>query len=321
MATITMSNTAMKTSRVYPDNCTLFPLGNRKAQSAAHIEKKAIEVKQAASSRNHTSIYHNQYEEPKKSRHAPADPVDDPALVKKISDYLVSLDEPWAYRMNAIWCLGAVAGCRASAMVRKGKHGYFEKDDDDFTPMFIGDILETPTKFKERIVLKERKTGKEESIILTPFVKEAIALYLNKCRKGFYLSEPMFTGRKLQYQSIEVGTVCRDMKKVKDALGITTNFTTHTMRKTFTHYSAAILMKFRQDGLDFGNNDDLDVINISTCHYDKSLTRHYAGWTSDVADAARNELSKYFESPYFIPQVDRLMELANQHKNDTKKYF
>lgn len=249
-----------------------------------------------------------------------AQPLQDPHMVKQISDYLVSLDKPWAYRMNAIWCLGVIAGCRASAMVRHGKDGRIDPDDD-YTPMFIRDVLETPAKFKNRIVLHERKTGKESSILLVPFVKEAIALYLKKCRPGFKLSEPLFNGREAPYQAVEVRTVNNDMAKIKKALNIQTNFTSHTMRKTFAHYSAAIIMKLRQEGLEFGSENDLSIINVSTCHYNKNLTRHYAGWSTEMADAARNELSKYFQAPHTLPQVTRLHELATQFQNDDTDYF
>lgn len=256
----------------------------------------------------------------KRSASKAAQPLQDPYMVKRISDYLVSLDKPWAYRMNAIWCLGVIAGCRASAMVRHGKDGRIDPDDD-YTPMYIRDVLSTPTKFKERIVLHERKTGKESSILLVPFVKEAIALYLKKCRPGFKLSEPLFNGREAPYQAIEVRTVNNDMAKIKKALNIQTNFTSHTMRKTFAHYSAAIIMKLRQEGLEFGSENDLSIINVSTCHYDKKLTRHYAGWSTEMADAARNELSKYFEAPQTLPQVTRLHELATQFQDDDTDYF
>ena len=152
----------------------------------------------------------------KRSASKAAQPLQDPYMVKRISDYLVSLDKPWAYRMNAIWCLGVIAGCRASAMVRHGKDGRIDPDDD-YTPMYIRDVLSTPTKFKERIVLHERKTGKESSILLVPFVKEAIALYLKKCRPGFKLSEPLFNGREAPYPAIVCAknTVCTLIEESK----------------------------------------------------------------------------------------------------------
>lgn len=244
-----------------------------------------------------------------------ADPIYDPYLIKQISEYLISVNKPWAYRLNAIWCLGITTGCRISALVRKGKKGKASDPDDDYTPLFIRDIMDTPDTFKERITLHERKVKKMFGPILTKMATDAISLYLSKCRKGFSLDEPLFIGQKSKTEAIEEGTVNRDFARVKKALNIRTAFTTHTMRKTFAHYAAPVISKLRLEGIVFIDPHTLDIIRVSTCHYDNSLTKQYAGWDIPTSDAVRNELSHFYENPSIIPQVERLLALASQHKS------
>lgn len=239
-----------------------------------------------------------------------AEPVYDPYMVKGISDYLVSLNQPWAYRLNAIWCLGVTSGCRISAMVRVGNHGKNYDPKQDVTPLYIKDVLETPTQFKTHVLLHERKTGKDPLPNLTPFAKRAIALYLTKCRPNFEMDEPLFNGRKFKHQAIEEKSVNDDFAKVKKALNIKTNFSTHTMRKTFSHFSVPVISKLRMDGTLFLDDTALNVIRVSTCHYDNSLTKQYAGWTDVSADAARQALSNFYDDPSTVPMVNRLYELA-----------
>lgn len=138
--TVSLKNNAEKCILI--DASSLF---QNRLMNAHSFERKSHAAKPAALS---TSS--------KKS----ADPIYDPYLIKQISEYLISVNKPWAYRLNAIWCLGITTGCRISALVRKGKKGKASDPDDDYTPLFIRDIMDTPDTFKERITLHERKVKK-----------------------------------------------------------------------------------------------------------------------------------------------------------------
>lgn len=115
--TVSLKNNAEKCILI--DASSLF---QNRLMNAHSFERKPHAAKPAASS---TSS--------KKS----ADPIYDPYLIKQISEYLISVNKPWAYRLNAIWCLGITTGCRISALVRKGKKGKASDPDDDYTPLFI----------------------------------------------------------------------------------------------------------------------------------------------------------------------------------------
>ena len=88
-----------------------------------------------------------------------------------------------------------------------------------------------------------------------------------------------------------------------------------SMRKTFAHYAAPVISKLRLEGIVFIDPHTLDIIRVSTCHYDNSLTKQYAGWDIPTSDAVRNELSHFYENPSLMPQVERLLALASQHKS------
>ena len=115
--TVSLKNNAEKCILI--DASSLF---QNRLMNAHSFERKSHAAKPAALS---TSS--------KKS----ADPIYDPYLIKQISEYLISVNKPWAYRLNAIWCLGITTGCRISALVRKGKKGKASDPDDDYTPLFI----------------------------------------------------------------------------------------------------------------------------------------------------------------------------------------
>ena len=298
------------------DKVIFFPTGN--------IQPKApvLQVKSRApklTAKQKLEAARNRPLEPVKAAEALADPY----MVKSVSDYLVSLDKPWAYRANAIWCLGVTMGVRASAMIRVGQHGQnsnYSCMDDDPCPLLISDVMESPTQFKSRITFYERKTDKTPTMNLVPFAQEALALYLQKCRPNFQMDEPLFLGGKRKkypftYDCVEESKFLKELKQVKEALGITTRFSTHTMRKSFAHYTALVALKLRMEGKIPMSRDILDIVNMSTCHYSLSMTQHYSGWDQQIADLVRLELSKFYENPAIAPEISNMardLHLAEQ---------
>jgi len=83
----------------------------------------------------------------------------------------------------------------------------------------------------------------------------------------------------------------------------------------FLSENADFARRCKEEGIVFIDPHTLDIIRVSTCHYDNSLTKQYAGWDIPTSDAVRNELSHFYENPGLMPQVERLLTLASEHKS------
>jgi integrase len=168
-------------------------------------------------------------------------PIRDPEVIGEIKRHLKETNE----RNYIMFCLGIYSGLR------------------------ISDILQLKVKDlrKERISLREIKTGKMKSIPVHPELKRIIKPYLEGKEDYQYL----ITSRKGKNKPIRREMAYRVLREVAETFGLE-NIGTHTLRKTFGYH-------FHKQT---NNSEALrEIFN----HDDVSITRKYIGIEQDNLDA------------------------------------
>ena len=137
-----------------------------------------------------------------------------------------------------------------------------------FTGLRISDLLKLrvkDVKEKERIHIREKKTGKDKKVPINEACREIIQEYIKDMDEHEYL----FKSRKGENKPISRVQAYRILKKAGKEAGLEINIGTHTLRKTFGyhHYQkykdvALLQTIFNHDSpgqtLDYiGINDDL----------------------------------------------------------------
>jgi integrase len=139
----------------------------------------------------------------------------------------------------------------------------------------VSDIVTLKAKHlrnRDRLVIKEKKTGKETYLIIPAVLKSELSEYL----KSFKDEDYIFPRRYSENKPISAKRVYQIMKKVANICGLD-NIGTHSMRKTFGyhHYKA-----FR----------DVAQLMIIFNHDDQSTTLRYIGIEQDTID---NSMKKF----------------------------
>lgn len=100
----------------------------------------------------------------------------------------------------------------------------------DVVRINTSDIFTETMRYKDYLVIKEKKTGKEKKIKLNEELRKAIKDYVkvNDLNVGDYL----FQSRKGQNSYISTTQAYRVFKEAADAVGLE-NFGTHSCRKTW----------------------------------------------------------------------------------------
>lgn len=140
----------------------------------------------------------------------------------------------------------------------------------DLLRLKVGDVRISRTRWRERIAVREQKTGKTKEFPLSDVMKKALGEYL-ATRPGVSLSAPLFPsqkgGRPLTRQA-----AWRILSEAADAVGITENIGTHTLRKTFGYHA-------------YQTGADLTVIQDIFNHSAPHVTLRYIGINRDQRDA------------------------------------
>lgn len=168
-----------------------------------------------------------------------------PITNKKKLDLIKKLLKATNLRDYCLFVLGINSGLRIS----------------DLLTLRISDV-----KGKDRIALKEQKTGKHKDFPLSETCKKAIAEYLNK-HTG---NEWLFPSRKGKMPISRVQAY-RIINEAAKSVGITDAIGTHTLRKTFGYWAY-------QQGVDITRIQKL--LNHST----PSITLAYIGITKQELD-------------------------------------
>jgi integrase len=139
----------------------------------------------------------------------------------------------------------------------------------DLLNLKIGDVTDENGKVKDRITLREKKTGKAKDFPLSDSAKKAISEYL-KSRGTYELTDALFASRK-GGTPLTRQHAYRIINEAARAVGIKEQIGTHTLRKTFGYHAY-------QSGV------DITRIQKLLNHSAPSITLAYIGITQEELD-------------------------------------
>lgn len=141
----------------------------------------------------------------------------------------------------------------------------------DLLELTVSDVINKNTKVKDRIQIREIKTGKFKDFPISTSAKKAITEYLNT--REYNLTDPLFISQKNLNGSkaIQRQRAYRVINDAAKVAGIKEKIGTHTLRKTFAYhaYKAGI---------------SIEVIQKLFNHSAPSITLRYIGITQDTLD-------------------------------------
>ncbi len=137
----------------------------------------------------------------------------------------------------------------------------------DLLLLRIKDVCEK-SKIKDRIRIREKKTGKHKDFPISPNAKAALREYLKT--RPINENEPLFQSRKnkgflLRQQAYRI------LNDVAKSVGIKDKIGTHTLRKTFGYHA-------------YNNGYDIALIQKLFNHSSPSITLRYIGITQEQMD-------------------------------------
>lgn len=146
------------------------------------------------------------------------------------------------------------------------------------TALRIGDILTlkwnnvydfAEKEFREHIIVKEHKTGKENMIAMNSNVTEALTLFYNSSQTPLP-SEYIFTGRD-RTKPLSRSQAFRIIKDACHELHLPENISCHSLRKTFGYHA-------------WNAGTDPVVLMYIFNHSDFQITKRYLGIDQDAKD-------------------------------------
>ena len=165
---------------------------------------------------------------------------------------ITQLKKDKLYQDYLLVCIGSYVGLRAS----------------DLLKLKWSDILE-----KNKLILKERKTGKSRIIVINPNCQEAVNwVWNNQPRKRYHTADNfIFTNRK--GKSISIQYINRRIKNLFIKYRVKTdNPSTHTLRKTFGK---------RVYEMNEQSERSLIMLSLIFSHSSVAVTRRYLGITQE----------------------------------------
>ncbi|MDD3840240.1 MAG: tyrosine-type recombinase/integrase [Clostridia bacterium] len=137
----------------------------------------------------------------------------------------------------------------------------------DILPIQIKDVLDEDFKFREYLVIKEKKTGKEKKIKINQLLRRCIYNYCTEqdLQYDSYLFESQKGGHLGRIQ------VYRVLKNAATQVGVE-NFGTHSLRKTWGYWTYK-LSKY-----------NIGLIMDTFNHSSQSITLRYIGINQDEKD-------------------------------------
>lgn len=177
-------------------------------------------------------------------------PITDPKNIKRIKKLLA--DKP---RDLLLFTMGINAGLRVqdllSLRVETVEHA------------IVGD----------RIVVREKKTGKENVLIVNQAIKDALDNYLS-FRQERVPHEYLFKSRKYFNEPLSTYAVTHYVQRWCDEINLKGNFGAHTLRKTFAY----------QQRTQFGVSWEILAKRLN--HSNPAVTRRYMGVQDEEVEAA-----------------------------------
>ncbi|MFL0270133.1 tyrosine-type recombinase/integrase [Candidatus Clostridium radicumherbarum] len=139
----------------------------------------------------------------------------------------------------------------------------------DVVRINTSDIFTDTMRFKDYLVIKEKKTNKEKKIRLNDELRKAIKDYVrgNDLNIGDYL----FQSRKGENKYISTTQAYRILKEAADAVGLE-NFASHSLRKTWGYWT------YKASRYNIGLI--MDMFN----HASEKVTLRYIGISQEAKD-------------------------------------
>ena len=139
----------------------------------------------------------------------------------------------------------------------------------DLLALTVGDVADENGKIRDRIVIRERKTGKRKAFPISASAKKALQEYL-RSRGECNPSEPLFKSRK-GGKAITRHAAHQIISKAAQEAGIKYPVSTHSMRKSFGYWA-------------YKSGHDLAVIQKLLNHSSQKVTLRYIGIEQDDLD-------------------------------------
>ena len=207
-----------------------------------------------------------------------ADPIKDINTIKMIQEYFLNQN---SIRDYTIFTLGICFGLRIG----------------DLLSLHFYDVMENETTFKKYIQIHEDKTNKLNRITITDLAIQTIKKYINYLDHeygGFRLNDYLFRSRKPRQTTdyddegqspLTPARVHQILKLAAKDLNLNFNFSTHTLRKTFSYWALR---------LNEGDTEALYTLQSALNHSDPRTTLKYSGITQDNVDKMRGDVSSFF---------------------------
>lgn len=200
-----------------------------------------------------------------------AEPIKSLDDICKIQDYML---KEGLFRDNLLFTCGINFGLRIS----------------DLLKLQVGHLLDaTGTRYNERVVLSEKKTGKRRVVYMNDAVMDAADLYFGDLvmrEVPIDLNDYLFTsrsGRSGNGKPLDSKSVERILKSIiNDKCGINVHASTHCLRKTFA-YHVIVTAKDRPRAVEF--------LQKILGHSSQAITLRYAGITDEEIMSTYQELN------------------------------
>ena len=176
-------------------------------------------------------------------------PIRDKVKIKLVKDLLKSK----SIRDYALFTLGINSGLRIS----------------DLLNLKISDVLTDKGKLKDRISIREKKTGKLKDFPIGPSAGKALKEYLNS--SPISINGYLFKSRKGDNKPISRIQAYRILNNACETVGLDVQIGTHTLRKTFGYHA-------------YQEGKDITLIQKLFNHASPSVTLRYIGITQDDLD-------------------------------------
>ncbi len=183
---------------------------------------------------------------------ATTEPIKDAETIQQIKEYLMIKED---YRMFSLITMGFHSALRIG----------------DILKFCWGDVYDFKNKlFKKYVTLKEQKTGKNAKVALHTNTIRALEMYMDSL-PPITAERYIFKSQKSQNKPLSRIQAYRIMKKIETDLQIETNFSCHSLRKTFGYHA-------------YKQGASIAVIMNIYNHSSFEITKRYLGISQDDKD-------------------------------------
>lgn len=175
-----------------------------------------------------------------------------PIRDKKKIDSIKKILKATSLRDHCLFILGINSGLRIS----------------DLLKLKISDVINEKQKIKDRIAIREKKTGKYKNFPISDTARKALEQYLQS--RDYEFDEPLFISRKHR-GFLRRQRAYRIINDAAKSVGIKDKIGTHTLRKTLGYHA-------------YQSGKDITIIQKLFNHSTPRETLNYIGITQDDID-------------------------------------